>query len=152
MAKPFMPSKASAHQPSSDEQFKEIDQVVRVKTEDAIRSIESLEAWFQAYPPLFCESARLQTRGWSLLNQPELAEQVRVLRNHGSKVRYHHSVIGYNSRLDSLQAAVLSVKLPLLEGWNRQRRANAARYREGATPPERPNRMDERHEWDRRMA
>lgn len=46
------------------------------KTEDAIRSIESLEAWFQAYPPLFCESARLQTRGWSLLNQPELAEQV----------------------------------------------------------------------------
>jgi len=45
-------------------------------------------------------------------------------------VRDHYELLGYNSRLDSLQAAVLSVKLPLLEGWNGQRRANAARYRE----------------------
>ncbi|HWR97140.1 MAG TPA: DegT/DnrJ/EryC1/StrS family aminotransferase [Candidatus Methanoperedens sp.] len=68
--------------------------------------------------------------GMVLTDNDTLAEKVRMLRGHGAKVRDHYELLGYNSRLDSLQAAVLSVKLPLLEGWNRQRRANAARYRE----------------------
>ncbi len=58
----------------------------------------------------------------------ELAEQIRVLRNHGSRERYHHSVIGYNSRLDDLQAAVLRVKLRHLDRFNQQRRENAHLY------------------------
>ena len=57
-----------------------------------------------------------------------LGERVRLLRNYGSSVRYHHDEIGFNSRLDSVQAAVLSVKLPLLDGWNAERRALALRY------------------------
>lgn len=68
--------------------------------------------------------------GLVLTDNDTLAEKVRMLRGHGAKVRDTYELLGYNSRLDSLQAAVLSVKLPLLEGWNRQRRANAARYRE----------------------
>lgn len=78
--------------------------------------------------------------GMITTNDDRLAEQVRVLRNHGSKVRYHHHVIGYNSRLDELQAAILRVKLRHLDRFNRQRRANAHYYSarlEGcaATPP-----------------
>ena len=61
-------------------------------------------------------------------NDDQLADQLRVLRNHGSRERYHHAVIGVNSRLDSLQAAVLRVKLRHLERFNRQRRTNAHRY------------------------
>ncbi|PLX82027.1 MAG: erythromycin biosynthesis sensory transduction protein eryC1 [Desulfuromonas sp.] len=61
-------------------------------------------------------------------NDDKLAEQLRVLRNHGSRERYHHAIIGVNSRLDSLQAAVLRVKLKQLERFNRQRRTNAHRY------------------------
>ncbi len=57
-----------------------------------------------------------------------LAERVRLLRNYGSAVRYHHEEIGFNSRLDAVQAAVLSAKLPLLDGWNAERRALARRY------------------------
>jgi dTDP-4-amino-4,6-dideoxygalactose transaminase len=51
---------------------------------------------------------------------------VRLYRDHGSKVRYHHEVIGRNARLDEVQAAVLRVKLRHLDAWNEQRRANAA--------------------------
>jgi len=68
--------------------------------------------------------------GMVLTDNDTIAEKVRMLRGHGAKVRDHYELLGYNSRLDSLQAAVLSVKLPLLEMWNEQRRANAARYRE----------------------
>jgi dTDP-4-amino-4,6-dideoxygalactose transaminase len=52
----------------------------------------------------------------------ELAEQLRVLRNHGSKVRYHHSVIGFNSRLDELQAVILRAKLKYIGEYNAGRR------------------------------
>lgn len=59
---------------------------------------------------------------------PELAEQVKVLRNHGSKVRYHHSVIGFNSRLDEIQAVILRVKLKHIREYNEGRRRVAHLY------------------------
>jgi dTDP-3-amino-3,4,6-trideoxy-alpha-D-glucose transaminase len=59
-----------------------------------------------------------------------LAERVRMLRNYGSTVKYHHDLPGLNSRLDSLQAAVLRIKLRRLDEWNERRRAVAARYLE----------------------
>jgi len=68
--------------------------------------------------------------GAVLTRSPELAERVRLIANHGSKVRYHHEVPGVNSRLDALQAVVLSAKLSRLEGWNERRRAAARLYEE----------------------
>ncbi len=58
----------------------------------------------------------------------EVAEQVRLLRVHGTTRPYFHEAVGYTSRLDALQAAVLSVKLPYLDSWNARRRALAACY------------------------
>jgi dTDP-4-amino-4,6-dideoxygalactose transaminase len=58
----------------------------------------------------------------------ELAEHLRVLRNHGSKVRYHHSVIGYNSRLDEIQAVILRAKLKRISAYNEGRRRVAHHY------------------------
>ncbi|BAO80588.1 predicted pyridoxal phosphate-dependent enzyme apparently involved in regulation of cell wall biogenesis [Serpentinimonas raichei] len=60
-----------------------------------------------------------------------LAETLRMLRNHGSKVRYYHDIIGYNSRLDELQAVVLRAKLPRIDHYNQQRRRVAQRYQAG---------------------
>jgi len=60
----------------------------------------------------------------------EAAERVRTLRNHGSKVRYYHSVIGFNSRLDELQAVILRVKLPRIGSFNENRRRVARLYTE----------------------
>jgi len=59
-----------------------------------------------------------------------LAEQVRILRVHGGLATYHHERVGGNFRMDALQAAVLSVKLPRLDAWNARRRRIAERYRE----------------------
>lgn len=61
-------------------------------------------------------------------NDAQLAERVRILRNYGSRVKYHNETIGYNSRLDELQAAFLRVKLAKLDEWNGRRRAIANRY------------------------
>jgi dTDP-4-amino-4,6-dideoxygalactose transaminase len=60
----------------------------------------------------------------------EMAEQLRVLRNHGSQVRYHHKVIGYNSRLDEIQAVVLRTKLKHIGEYNAGRRRVAHLYTE----------------------
>jgi dTDP-4-amino-4,6-dideoxygalactose transaminase len=56
------------------------------------------------------------------------AGKLRLLRNYGQRVKYDHSVAGTNSRLDTLQAAVLSIKLPHLDGWNEARRRHADAY------------------------
>ena len=61
----------------------------------------------------------------------EVAEQLRMLRNHGSKVRYYHDIVGYNSRLDELQAVVLRAKLPHIDRYTRERRRVAHRYSAG---------------------
>lgn len=63
-------------------------------------------------------------------NDPVLAERCRMIANHGQREKYHHSVIGCNSRLDTLQAAVLDVKLRHLSEFNRKRNAAAAYYTE----------------------
>jgi dTDP-4-amino-4,6-dideoxygalactose transaminase len=63
-------------------------------------------------------------------NDDELADKVRVLRNYGSKVKYHNETKGFNSRLDPLQAAFLRVKLKYLDIWNNHRRRIARRYQE----------------------
>jgi dTDP-4-amino-4,6-dideoxygalactose transaminase len=58
----------------------------------------------------------------------ELAARIRMLRDHGQESKYHHRLIGWNARLDGIQAAILSVKLRHLADWNERRRANAGRY------------------------
>jgi dTDP-4-amino-4,6-dideoxygalactose transaminase len=61
-------------------------------------------------------------------NDPILAERLAVLRDHGSRKKYHYDLIGMNSRLDTLQAAILLVKLKYLDKFNQARRRNADRY------------------------
>ncbi len=61
-------------------------------------------------------------------NSEQGANELRVLRNHGSRERYHHNVIGYNSRLDELQAIILRIKLKHIDSYNQNRRRVAHRY------------------------
>lgn len=83
--------------------------------------------------------------GMIVTDDADLAERARLIGNYGSPRRYEHVLAGRNSRLDTLQAAVLSAKLPYLEGWNARRARLAARYAEGladvpglALPPDPP--------------
>lgn len=66
--------------------------------------------------------------GICVTNNEQLAEKLRMLRDHGSQMRYHHEILGVNARLDEMQAAILHVKLPYLEQWNAARRDHAALY------------------------
>lgn len=68
--------------------------------------------------------------GMVVTQDDALAERLRKLRLHGGAKQYFHEEVGTNSRLDTLQAAVLLAKLPYLEGWSAARRRNAARYTE----------------------
>ena len=87
-------------------------------------------------------------------NDPDLAERVRCLANYGSIEKYHHTEIGINSRLDPLQAAILSTKLKYLEEWNVRRRKITASYieelkeleAEGLVLPKLPD-NDTAHVW-----
>jgi len=66
--------------------------------------------------------------GMIVTNDDKLAEKLRILRVHGSKPKYYHHLVGYNSRLDALQAAILNVKLSYLDKWSNQRAKNAKYY------------------------
>jgi dTDP-4-amino-4,6-dideoxygalactose transaminase len=66
--------------------------------------------------------------GAVVTNDAGLADRVRMLRHGGQRATYQHEILGTNSRLDEIQAAILRVKLPQLEAWNRRRRSLAARY------------------------
>jgi len=68
--------------------------------------------------------------GFLTTTRDDVAKSLRLLRVHGMEPRYYHQVIGINSRLDSIQAAVLRVKLPHLDAWTTARQANAGRYAE----------------------
>jgi dTDP-4-amino-4,6-dideoxygalactose transaminase len=77
-------------------------------------------------------------------NTPEDYEKLKMLRNYGQSKRYHHDIIGINSRLDEIQAAILSVQIPFVNEWNQRRRELAKRYTEGLrdiveTPVEPPD-------------
>jgi len=78
-------------------------------------------------------------------NNEEMARHMKMLRDHGQAKKYYHNIEGYNGRLDSLQAGLLSVKLRHLAEWNRQRREAAARYNQmlssvdGVVTPHQPS-------------
>lgn len=66
-------------------------------------------------------------------NDPAIAAKIRVLREHGSRTRYHHEEIGVNSRLDAIQAVILQIKLEHLDHWNQQRQQIATQYHQRLT-------------------
>ena len=63
-----------------------------------------------------------------MTDNEEVANKIKVLRDHGQPQEYHHDVIGWNAWMDGIQGAVLSVKLQYLNKWNETRRANARQY------------------------
>lgn len=89
--------------------------------------------------------------GAVLTASAEVAAKVAALRNYGSTVKYDHPAVGFNSRLDTLQAVVLTAKLRRLRSWNEERRAAAVRYNdllEGVTGVGRPSVVDgNQHVW-----
>jgi len=68
--------------------------------------------------------------GMVVTNNEQIAERIKMLRNYGQSKKYYHDFIGYNSRLDEIQAAVLRVKLRYLDEWNDKRREHAKLYNE----------------------
>jgi dTDP-4-amino-4,6-dideoxygalactose transaminase len=102
----------------------------------------SIAATFSFFPTknLFA----LGDGGLVAVNDAEVADRIRLLRFHGSRSKKNFELIGYNSRLDAVQAAMLRIFLPQLDGWNAARRAAAARYEElglgeiAELPPDEP--------------
>jgi dTDP-4-amino-4,6-dideoxygalactose transaminase len=72
--------------------------------------------------------------GMVVTNDPAFAERLRMLRTHGWKKKYYSEEVGYNSRLDALQAAILQAKFPYVDSWNEKRREIAQRYSEQLAP------------------
>ncbi len=68
--------------------------------------------------------------GALLINNKELADKTRMIASHGQSIKYHHDIVGCNSRLDSIQAAILNVKLPYLDSYNNARYTVAQKYDE----------------------
>ena len=66
--------------------------------------------------------------GMVTTNDESLGEKLRILRVHGGKPKYYHSMVGGNFRLDPMQAAIIMVKYPFLNEWHKARQSNAARY------------------------
>ena len=93
--------------------------------------------------------------GMLTTDDAELAERVRLLREHGMKVRYHHDVVGYNFRMTDIAAAIGLAQLPKLDGYNDRRREIAARYdrdlRGVVTPTVRPGVTHVYHQYTIRV-
>lgn len=68
--------------------------------------------------------------GMIITDNLEIAEKIKILRVHGAKPKYHHLIVGYNSRLDAIQAVCLSLKLKYIDEWNKKRREKANIYNE----------------------
>jgi len=90
--------------------------------------------------------------GMVVTNDAALHERIGMLRNHGSREKYKHEMIGTNSRLDELQAAVLGVKLSFVDAWNDRRKQAAARYSRALqgsvkTPYEAPDTVHVYHQY-----
>ena len=97
--------------------------------------------------------------GMITTNNDELADKLRMLRVHGSRPKYYHRMVGVNSRLDAIQAAILSVKLNHLDSWSKARAEVADRYDEGlsqiegiTTPQRAPGRSHIFHQYTLRVA
>ncbi len=73
--------------------------------------------------------------GMVITDDAKLAERARSLRNHGSRIRYYHDELGYNSRLDEIQAAILNVKFKHIDEYNANRKKNAALYNKELSVP-----------------
>jgi dTDP-4-amino-4,6-dideoxygalactose transaminase len=87
-----------------------------------------MAAAFSFYPTKNLSAAG--EAGMVTTNSAAIGRRVRSLRSHGMEIRYHHEEVGWNSRMDTLQAAILLVKLHHVDVWNERRRALAARYNE----------------------
>ena len=94
-------------------------------------SVAQISAW-SFYPGK--NLGALGDAGGLLTDSAETFEKIRLLRNYGSSKKYHHTVVGLNSRLDEVQAAVLRVKLRYLDGWVERRREIATRYDRALSP------------------